>query len=38
VTCRADAEALDGADPIAASRDEFLLPGGVIYHKCSTVT
>ncbi|HEX5120297.1 MAG TPA: kynureninase [Pseudonocardiaceae bacterium] len=28
---RADAEALDAADPLAALRDEFVLPPGVIY-------
>jgi kynureninase len=31
VTSRADAEALDRADPLARHRDDFLLPDGVIY-------
>jgi kynureninase len=30
-TTRADAVALDAADPIAALRDEFVLPADVIY-------
>jgi len=28
---RADCEAMDAADPLAGKRDEFALPGGVIY-------
>ncbi|GAB5376140.1 MAG: hypothetical protein AcusKO_26020 [Acuticoccus sp.] len=31
VTTRADAQALDRADPLSAHRDAFLLPEGVIY-------
>ena len=31
MTTRADAEALDAADPLAALRDRFTLPDGVIY-------